>query len=241
MPALSSRSDDPYREFVGCHASLAYALAWLRCGDFDQARQRAELALRHGRTRWQGWHRVKLARDLLAEMLDERPGPAPAVAASDTGEASFQALSKLRRIHAAYRTLASFDDDGRLALFLLYVEEVDQSRVSEWLGRRPEELDDLRQLLRQRVADETDQREAPLHTFARTLGRHRLPADFTERVLGSEDAADASQLLTALTVVGVGTGTALGVVTLGPWILAAPALGALLVAGMACTRRRRQP
>lgn len=185
LPRLNSwsRPDSTaaaYRAFVREHASLAYALAYARCGDFPAAQDAAHEALK-AYSAWRGLP-GRSARKIIETQL-------ALVKKTVSGEAaepafSFHAAAKLRTFREAEDVLRSFRGDDAVALVLLFVEGIPEERILSWLDKPAEFLTDLKERLAARLEGWQPAADAsPRDHFERALRRHRLSPGFCDAVL----------------------------------------------------------
>lgn len=174
-----------YRWFVRHFAPLGYAHLYRRAGDFHAAQKALEQVVKDGYTTWANTRPDGLPNfgaRLMAGMAVAHPLEEPPSAAL---QSSFARSRKLAAVQEAIGVLLEAKDNEAIALFLMYVEEVPEDRLLEWLGIDEAHVEMLRERMRRRVASiavPVTEGEDAYGFFQRTLRQYRLPATMFDRV-----------------------------------------------------------
>lgn len=177
-----------YQKFLEEYAPYGYALLFARTGDFYTAQGALEEALVRSFADWRGRRIEGLSKSERKRMKSIAEGcpvdghgatiPAP--------ETSFSRSAKIQAIEQAREIVRSFPAKEQVALVLLYVQELPEERVREWVELDEKGVESLRGRVREKIAawkPPAAEDETPVEFFGRSFRQYRLSSHFIPTVL----------------------------------------------------------
>ncbi|HEU4338524.1 MAG TPA: hypothetical protein VFS19_00525 [Planctomycetota bacterium] len=176
-----------YLRFIERYASLGYAIAFSKTGDFFEAQAALERAFTEGYPTWAGrFARHRDSEETLRKILD-RQLPHGAASPRIAPAASFAHSRKLQDVQEAQGILLGLPSDVMIAIFLEVVEEMPREKVARLLGKPPAFFEDVQAELLKGLQQWKPGEPQALEVFARMLRQYRLPPSFLNNIESKMD------------------------------------------------------
>lgn len=171
-----------YLRFVERYASLGYAIAFSRTGNFFEAQSVVERAFAAGYPAWASrFSHTRDTEETLRRLL-ERHLPSGSEDARGAPAPSFARSHKLQKVQEAQDLLLGFPAEEMTAIFLEVVEEMPRDKAARLMGRPVEFFDEVHAELARRVQEWRPTEPQALEVFARSLRQYRLAPAFLTHI-----------------------------------------------------------